>query len=123
MDGKQSQEDILEQIRAELKSAFGNNLRKSRTTEDQVDRRINELLKLRLEEPYEAPVFVALSPVAAKDDTLIKAICDTYNDLRIILCTGGSESLPGIEMLEPELDPQLETDAYDAYHATLSLLP
>lgn len=122
VDGKQSQEDILEQIRAELKSTFSKNLRKSRTTEARVDQQINELLKLRLEQ-LEAPVFVALSPVAAKDDALIKAIGDTYEDLRIILCTGGSESLPNIEMLKPELDPQLETEAYAAYYATLSLLP
>ena len=122
VDGKQSQADILEQIRADLKSKFSNNLQKSRTTEDQVDQRINELLKLRLEQ-LEAPVFVALSPVAAKDHALIEAIRDTYKDLRIILCTGGSESLPDIEMLRPELDPQRETIAYEEYYATLSLLP
>lgn len=121
VDEKQGQKDILEQIRAELKRLFKKNLRKSHTTKDKLDLRLNELLNSRLKQ-LEAPVFVALSPVAARDDTLIKAICDTYNDLRVILCTGGGEPLPGIEMLMPELDLQLETDVWTVYDATLSLL-
>jgi hypothetical protein len=120
---KTSAEDILEQIREALKVEFQKNLQKS-CTRDTIDPRLNELLKSRLDH-FGAPVFVVLSPVAAQDNTLIEAISATYDHIRIVLCTGtspGSEPPPGVEMLKPEFDLQIETDAWDIYDATLSLL-
>lgn len=120
---KSTQEDVLEQLRADLIERFGGTLRSMipgypNVRPHVVDAGLNELLESRLK-GNEAPVFVAIPPEAATDIGLLELIHRTYRQIRPIVCFGTAPGQARLEsrfrMLEPEINLEEEQAAYMNY--------
>lgn len=119
--------ELVEQVRSQLVDEFRDVLEMRLpnfefATDEEKDDALNELLGDRLDVDR-APVFVSLSPIAARDHNLRIAIKDKYSRLGLVLCSGrsgGSDPFPGVEMLSPEIDLKVESEAWKAYSVMLS---
>jgi hypothetical protein len=125
IDQKRPAEEIVSDIRAELRKTYEKSLAKlikrpERAPDTDLDRHLNTLLEIDAQ--CDEFVFVALPAAAANDASLIKAIHNTWRWIRIIVCTGteaGGSPLPAMPMIEPELDIDLERQESRSYLAAL----
>jgi hypothetical protein len=118
-------DQILEQVREDLKERFNKALalrriRPDRARPDEIDEALKEIIAELLD--ADEPVFVALPPAGARDKSVVEGLTRRYGDIRIILCGGhppGASPLLDVETLQPELDLLDEKQAFKAYQAML----